>query len=160
MDQKAKTKALQLIPYGLYVIGSKGSQEINGMTANWLTQVSFHPPLVAIAVEQSAHTRQLIDEGKVFTVNIMGKGPDTQPILEKFVQPQQRVGDKLGDVEFYTGLTGAPILKSAVAFLECEVREVIDTGDHRLYIGEVVEAGVHQDGPAIEIHELGWHYAG
>ena len=71
MDEEAKSTALNQIFYGLYVIGSKAGEELNGMTANWVTQVAFDPPLVAISVENDAHTRKLIDDGQVFSVNIV-----------------------------------------------------------------------------------------
>lgn len=158
MDPKAKETALRSISYGLYVVGAKGDNEINGMTANWVTQVSFEPPLVVLAVENDAHTRRLIDQGKVFVINILRTGQ--YDLVEKFVQPQERVGNKLGDVAFHLGETGAPVLDDALAFFECEVEQTVQTGDHVLYVGRVVNAGVlHEDEP-LTLKEMGWDYGG
>ena len=67
----------------------------------------------------------------------------------------------LQDVRYRTGKTGAPILDDAIAFVECEVREIAnDGGDHAVVIGEVVEAGVRKDEPSLTLMDTGWHYGG
>ena len=59
------------------------------------------------------------------------------------------------------GKTGAPILEEAIAWVECEVREIANQGgDHAVVIGEVVEAKVNKDEPALTLMDTGWHYGG
>jgi len=162
MDEEAKGTALNQISYGLYVVGSAAGDEINGMTLNWLTQLSFDPPLVGIACQNSSYSRQLIDAGGVFSVNLIGQ--DGKGLLTRFIKPHRRVGEKLGSAEgeseYYTASTGAPILKEALSWFECRVVQAIATGDHTFYIGEVVGAGVHRPGEAIRLADSGWHYGG
>ena len=161
MDENAKSTSLNQIGYGLYVIGSKAGDEINGMTANWITQTSFDPPLVVISVENDAHTRQLIDTGKVFSVNVIEDSAEGRAMIERMVKPQKRVHNKLGDDDFTVGNTGAPLLSAALSWFECEVVQTIETGDHQLYVGKVVNAEVHrEDGTPLSLRELGWHYGG
>jgi len=160
MDEEAKSTALNQITYGLYVIGSKAGEELNGMTANWVTQVAFDPPLVAISVENDAHTRKLIDEGKVFSVNVVEDNDEGKVIIQRYVKPQRRVKNKLGEDDFTTAVTGAPLLKVALSWFECEVVQTIETGDHQTYIGKVVGAGVQKQGEALSLKALGWHYGG
>jgi flavin reductase (DIM6/NTAB) family NADH-FMN oxidoreductase RutF len=163
MNEEAKSTALNQISYGLYVIGSKGksADELNGMTANWVTQISFDPPLVALAVENDAHTRKLIDEGQVFSVNIIEDSETGRVAVERYVKPQKRVHNKLGEDDFTTAVTGAPLLKEALSWFDCEVIQTIATGgSHQLYIGKVVEAGVQREGTPLALAALGWHYGG
>jgi len=160
MDDKAKKTVLQHITYGLYVIGSKGKSDANGMTANWLTQISFDPPMVVLAVEETAHTRMLIDESKVFSVNVLPSGTP-EDLLVTFTKPQKRVGNKFEKYEVTDGkATGAPILKDALSFFECKVISQHKTGDHILFIAEVVEAGVQKDVAPLTLNEVGWQYGG
>ena len=64
-------------------------------------------------------------------------------------------------MRYRIGKTGAPILEEAIAFVECEVREIAsEQGDHVIVIGEVVEAGVPRDEPALTLMDTGWHYGG
>lgn len=161
MDENAKSVSLNQISYGMYIIGSKSGDELNGMTANWVTQTSFDPPLVAISVENDAHTRKLIDEGKVFSVNVIEDSDAGREIIEHYVKPQKRAKNKLGDHDYTTGATGAPLLNAALTWFECEVVQTIETGDHQLYIGKVVGAGIHNEsGTPLTLKSLGWHYGG
>ena len=161
LDEEAKKTALQQLTTGMVIVGSKGAgDEVNAMTANWVVQVSFHPPMVAVAIERDAHTRALIDQGKVFSVNVVRAGPEAEGFVGKFVKPAKRAGNKLEDEEFTTGETGAPLLANALSWVECRVVGLLETGDHVLYAGEVVGAGVNGEGTPLTLEALGWHYGG
>lgn len=148
--------ALEQLSYGLYVIGSKNGDEVNGMTANWLTQVSFDPRMVAVAVEQQSHTLANIRASNVFSVNLIAE-EDTN-LIEKFVEPQERAGNKLGDVPFRPEDTGCPILDQAIAWIDCEVVQSVMAGDHELVIGRVVNGGQNREGDPLTLREMGWSY--
>mgnify|MGYP001579325239 CR=1 FL=1 len=159
MDLQAKRTALRKIPHGVYVVGVKHDSQLNAFTATWLTQVSFTPPLVAVGIRKDAHSFEMIKRDRVFTVNLLGK--DQKSMAEHFVKPASVVGEKLQTVRHRPGKTGAPVLEEAIAYFECEVREIAnDLGDHAVVIGEVVEAGVRTDEPALTLMDTGWHYGG
>jgi len=159
MDLQAKKIALRKIPHGVYIVGVKQGAQVNAFTATWLTQVSFTPPLVALGIKQDSHSLQMIKQDRVFSVNLLGK--DQKAVAEQFVKPAAVVGEKLKDVPHRPGKTGAPVLEQAIAYFECELREIAnEQGDHAVVIGEVVEAGVHRDEPALTLMDTGWHYGG
>ena len=160
MDPQAKKTALRKMPHGIYVIGVKHGQHVNAFTGTWVTQCSFAPPLVILGVRKGTLSHEMITHGKVFSINILGK--DQKPLAEHFVKPAEGQADvKLAGVPFRPGKTGAPILDAAIAFVECEVREVANqSGDHAVIIGEVVEAEVRKDEDALTLKETGWHYGG
>ena len=156
MPAEAAKPALEQIGYGLYVVGSKNGDDVNGMTANWLTQVSFEPRMVALAVEATSHTLANIRASKAFSVNVVAEAETL--LIEKFVEPQERAGNKLGGVAFRAGTTGCPILEQALAWLECEVLQMVMTGDHELVIGRVIDGGQHREGDALTLRAMGWSY--
>jgi flavin reductase (DIM6/NTAB) family NADH-FMN oxidoreductase RutF len=156
MPAEAAKPALEQISYGLYVIGSMNGDEVNGMTANWLTQCSFEPRMVALAVEAESHTMANIRASKVFSVNLIAE--DDTRLIEQFVEPQERAGNKLGGIDFRTGQTGCPILEQALAWIECEVVQLVMTGDHELVIGRVVDGGENRDGDPLTLRAMGWSY--
>ncbi len=159
MDLQAKKTALRKIPHGVYVVGVKQDAQLNAFTATWLTQVSFTPPLVAVGIKKDSHSLAMIKADGVFSVNILGK--DQKAVAEHFVKPATVVGEKLKEVRHRPGKTGAPLLEEAIAYVECEVREIAnELGDHAIVIGEVVEAGVRRDEPALTLLDTGWHYGG
>lgn len=159
MDLQAKKTALRKIPHGVYIVGVKQGDQVNAFTATWLTQVSFTPPLVAFGIRKDSHSYEMIKQGRVFSVNLLGK--DQKAVAEHFVKPAAVAGEKLKDVRYHPGATGAPVLDDAIAFVECRVREIANEhGDHAIVIGEVVEAGVRKDEPALTLMDTGWHYGG
>ncbi|MEL7206863.1 MAG: flavin reductase, partial [Actinomycetota bacterium] len=61
----------------------------------------------------------------------------------------------LNGFPFHDGQTGAPILDQAPGYLDCEVRQAVEVGNHTFFIGEVVDAGFGGDDPeAAEATEL------
>ena len=138
---KLRRRVLWRMPSGLFVIGSGRGDRLNLMTANWVTQVSFDPKLVAASVEKTALTHELIREGRAFSVNIVSR--EDRAIVRKFTKPVEvdEEAKTLNGFPFHDGRTGAPVLDQAVAFVECEVRQAVDVGNHTLFVGEVVDAG-------------------
>src|SRR5712691_6354739 len=82
---KLRRRVLWKMPSGLYVIGSRSGDRRNFMTANWVTQISFDPKLVAVSVEKEAVTHSLIESGRVFSVNIVDR--EDRAIVRKFTKP-------------------------------------------------------------------------
>jgi flavin reductase (DIM6/NTAB) family NADH-FMN oxidoreductase RutF len=73
-------------------------------------------------------------------LNILGKDQKTQAYT--FFKPLEREGDTIGGEPFRKGSLGAPILENAPAFVECQLMETIEKGDHSIFVGEVKDAGV------------------
>ncbi|QQE76868.1 flavin reductase family protein [Alicyclobacillus sp. SO9] len=158
MDNQAKKTALRGISYGLYVIGTKVGDDVNAFTGNWVTQTSFTPPLVAIGVKKGTNSSEGIHESGVFSVNVLETGQ--QDLATAFFKPMSRVGNKFGDIEFSTHTTGSPILSDALSWFECKVVHEYSEGDHVIYIGEVIDAGVNREGKPLTLQETGMYYGG
>lgn len=158
MDEQAKKTALRMITYGLYVVGVRRGEEVNAFTANWLTQASFDPPLVVLCNKKGTTSEEMIEEAGVFSVNVLETG--RKDLAAHFFKPVSRVGNKFGEVEFTLGQTGCPILADALGWFECEVAGRAEGGDHKIYVGRVVNAGVHREGAPLTLRETGWNYGG
>lgn len=158
MDPNAKKTALRGITYGLYVVGTKGDEGVNAFTGNWLTQTSFEPPLVALAVKKDTTSQEQIAKNEVFSVNILETGQ--KDMATSFFSAIKQEDNKLQGYEFYTEQTGCPIFKDALSFFECKVVDRIEKGDHYIYVGEVTNAGVHKEGDPLTLKETGFNYGG
>jgi flavin reductase (DIM6/NTAB) family NADH-FMN oxidoreductase RutF len=141
MDPSAKKTALRMIPYGLYVLTSRAEDgRTAAATVTWVTQLSFEPPLVVVCVRADSRAHAVIEASGTFALNILSKRqPQTAFAFFKSVEPE---GDTIGGERFRAGTTGAPILESVPAYVECRVVEVVKKGDHSAVIGQVVAAGV------------------
>jgi len=160
---KRRRRVLWKMPSGLYVLGSTdGAERRNGMTINWVTQVTFEPKLVAVSIEQTAFTHELVVAGGVFALNLIAQ--DDRAIVRKFTKPVDvdLVARTLNGFPFHDGTTGAPVLDQAVAYVDCEVRHSLDLGDHTLFVGEVVDAAFQADEetPVLAMSDTRMNYGG
>lgn len=159
MDANAKKTALRMIPYGLFVLTADGKSGTGAATVNWVTQTSFTPPLVAVGVKADSHIHAVIKETGAFALNVLGKGQSA--LAYTFFKPAERKGDTISGEPFRKGATGAPILANTPAFVECRVVGSVERGDHTLFVGEVVDAGVARqpdsrpDDATLWLRELG-----
>jgi flavin reductase (DIM6/NTAB) family NADH-FMN oxidoreductase RutF len=140
MDPNAKKTALRMIPYGLYVLTAAQGDRVAAATVNWVTQASFEPPLVAIGVKTDSHAHPLIKETKTFVLNVLGKGQ--QAMAFTFFKPADKQGQTISGEPYRTGTTGAPILTNAPAYVECTLEATVEMGDHSIFVGRVVDAGL------------------
>jgi len=144
MDAQIKKTALRMIPYGLYILTSESKDgQVAAATINWVTQASFQPPLLAIGVKADSGAHEIIKETKTFALNILGKGQ--QDLAYTFFKTLERDGNSIGGEVFSIGKSNAPIFDNAAAYLECTLKDFIEHGDHSIFIGEVIEAGVNRD---------------
>ena len=158
MNEDAKKTILRKIPYGLYVIGVKDKASHHAFTGSWLSQCSMKPPRVMLGVRHGTHSFDMIQAGKAFSVNFLAK--TDKKILERFFKATPSDGNRFGDLEFFLKKTNTPILNIAVAYLECEVKDIFEAGDHSIVVGEVVAAEVLKDEPPLIMSDTTWHYGG
>jgi flavin reductase (DIM6/NTAB) family NADH-FMN oxidoreductase RutF len=132
------------------------------MTANWVTQLSFAPKLVGVSVERTAITHQLVQEGGRFSVSLVAR--DDRAVVRRFTKPVEVDVDAktLNGFPYLERVTGAPILSQAAAFLDCEVRQTVEVGDHSLFVGEVVDAGflADEDTDVLRMEDTRMNYGG
>jgi flavin reductase (DIM6/NTAB) family NADH-FMN oxidoreductase RutF len=144
MDTDLKKTALRMIPYGLYVLTSEASDgTVAASTVNWVTQASFEPPLVAVGVKADSGAHAVIKESGSFALNVLGKAQ--QSLAFAFFKPAEREGNTIAGEAFSSGKSGAPILGSAAAFLDCRLTDTVERGDHSIFVGEVIDVGVREE---------------
>jgi len=133
--------------HGVYVVGVSAKGSDNAFTAAWIMQASFNPLLLALSIDPEHTSYDILKQGEVFTVNVL---PESRlDLVKQFSQPAS--SDKLDESAWHRGDTGAPILKEALAFFECEFSHECEAGDHRIVIGRVV-AGEIMDPNAVPMN--------
>jgi flavin reductase (DIM6/NTAB) family NADH-FMN oxidoreductase RutF len=158
MDPQAKKEALRLFTYGLYAITSGDETRRNAFTANWVSQISFEPPLVALSVENTSTSLGIIRETGRFAINIfdatqrelagrLGKGYVAHP-------------DKLDGLTWDMGEAGCPTLRETLGWVECAVESETPAGDSTLLIGRVVGAQVLRPEEPLTMLAAGFRHAG
>ncbi len=159
LDEQAKKTMLRKIPHGLYICGVKDGDDLNGFTVSWLMQSSFEPPLVVNCIKKDTGSHEMLKKSGVFAVSFLDS--QQKDMAAQFFKPQSRVGNKFADVEFYEGAeTGCPIISNSLGYIECKVIASVEEGDHTVYVGQVIAAGVHREGDPLLLESTGWNYGG
>jgi flavin reductase (DIM6/NTAB) family NADH-FMN oxidoreductase RutF len=116
----------------------------HGLTVNSFTSVSLDPPLVLICIDEQCQALHHFREGGFFAVNILAAGQEA--LSEAFAR---RVDNRFEDQEWCAGETGAPLIPGVLATMECRLVNVIELGDHRVMVGEMVAASIAEGSPLV-----------
>ena len=127
-------QALGSFPTGVTVVSclDKNKNPL-GFTANSFTSVSLDPQLISICIDKESFNIDSFSITKHFAVSVLSEGQ--QSISTTFATPNE---DRFQNVEWRTEDTGSPIIENAVAWFDCNTRQVIDAGDHLILIGEII----------------------
>jgi flavin reductase (DIM6/NTAB) family NADH-FMN oxidoreductase RutF len=134
--------ALGAFATGVTVITSRGDEEnAFGMTANAFSSLSLDPPLVLVCVNSGTTGADMIEQNRAFAVNILGS--HQEPISRYFSwRDRPRGGAAFSEIPHRTAMTGCPLLKGAAAYLDCRLADTYESGDHVIFIGEVLAIGM------------------
>jgi len=159
MDAAATKAILEHFPYGLYVVTVVHDGEEHGMTANWITQASFDPPMLAVAIENTSRTISLIRDAHHFAVSLLTTAQ--RELAGKLGRSSEQAPQKLKGVKTKLApIAQTPVLTEAVGWVECRAVASLPAGDHTLVLGEILEAGIENgDAAALTLKEAGMKYS-
>jgi flavin reductase (DIM6/NTAB) family NADH-FMN oxidoreductase RutF len=146
-DSKRQRQIMGRLATGVTVVSTKAGDDGWGMTANAVTSLSLEPPLVLVAVVRDSQTHTYLQDSRFFAVNILSEEQEELSNRFAFKGPKD-----FSDLEVETAITGAPILKDAIGWVDCRLTEILPGGDHDIFIGEIV-AGDVGDGRPLIFHE-------
>lgn len=158
MDEAAKKEALRLFTYGLYAVTCGDERLRNAFTANWLSQVSFDPPLVVVSVENASVSLPIIRASRRFAVNVYGA--EQRELAGQLGKSYSKHPDKTEGLHWDVSETGCPVLLDTLAYVECEVESEMPAGDSTLVLGRVVDARVLRRAEPLTMLAAGFKHAG
>jgi flavin reductase (DIM6/NTAB) family NADH-FMN oxidoreductase RutF len=152
-------KALGRLSGGLYVITAQKGDSRSAMLASWVTQASFEPLGLTIAVANDRAIDSLMQVGDKFVLNVLPEGA-YQPLMKHFLKRFPPGADRFEGVKTQVATNGSPILQDALAYIECEVSSRMACGDHHIVYATVNDGRVgNPDGlTAVHHRRVGNHY--
>jgi flavin reductase (DIM6/NTAB) family NADH-FMN oxidoreductase RutF len=126
------------------VVTVRRGRALGGMTVNSLISVSLEPPQVLVSLQSASCTCALVKEAGRFGVSILAWGQ--QELARSFATPGRKDFSRFA---YRLAPRGSPILDGALAWLECEVRLLLVTGDHQLVLSEVTSCDVGEGQPLL-----------
>lgn len=158
LDLEAKKVLLRKIPHGLFICAVKEAEEINGFTASWVTQGSFNPPLVVMAVRADGSSHEIIKRTNLFSLNVLRH--DQKDLAAVFFKPQKGLGGRFEGTSYSFGPNGLPLLDDSIGGVECKVKDFVSCGDHTVFVAEVTYAKLNKDSDSLLLSSTGWNYGG
>ncbi len=152
-------KAIGRLSGGLYIITATKGDVSSAMLASWVSQASFEPPGLTIAVAKDRAIESLMQVGDRFVLNILEEGK-YQALMRHFLKRFKPGADRFAGVKSQTAVNGSPILTDALAYLECEVSSRMECNDHWIVYSQVDLGRVsNPDGlTAVHHRKVGNHY--
>jgi len=157
-------KALGRLSGGLYVVtarqGEGESVRSGAMVASWVSQASFEPPGITVAVAKDRAIESLLQVGDRFVLNIL-REDNHQQLLRHFLRRFPPGADRFAGVSVLEGAaSGGPVLGDALAFLGCRVAQRMEGPDHWIIYAEVEQGNVADTNASTAVHhrKVGNHY--
>ena len=138
LDAEQLKEAMRGWITGVSIVTGKYDGKIHGMTANSFNSISLSPPTVLVALRHHTRTQQLVKAGGIFAVSIL----DTHQmeLAKRFAGQIDSDQPRFEGVETFSMITGAPLIKDAMAYLDCKVINSFDVGATTVFLGEVLAA--------------------
>lgn len=134
--------ALRHFPAGVTLVTVKAGEELHGLTVSAFVSIAPTPPLISIIIDHKGRGHTLLERSNaVFAVNILREGQEA--LSNHFAWSKE---DRFSVGEWTTAVTGAPVLTTALAWLDCTIYSRHTAAMHTIYIGEVQASKViHPD---------------
>jgi flavorubredoxin/flavin reductase (DIM6/NTAB) family NADH-FMN oxidoreductase RutF len=152
-------KALGRISGGLYIITAKKGDLSSGMLASWVSQASFQPLGLTIAVAKDRAIESLMQVGDRFVLNVLEEG-NYQGLMKHFLKRFLPGADRFEGVNTQPAANGSPILTDALAYMECTVVSRMECADHWIVYSSVDSGRVSKSDALTAVHhrKVGNHY--
>ncbi|MFC1620281.1 flavin reductase family protein [Candidatus Neomarinimicrobiota bacterium] len=158
MGSELKHHALDQLTYGLYVITAAAGKRLSASTVTWMSQASFNPPLVMIAVRKNSSLHDILQASKNLVVHIVAH--DQQDFAATFFKTVRHEQGMLNGYPFdLSPSTGAPIFRDAPAWFEARIVDTLPGGDHTVFLAEVTAESIqYANTKPLALRDTPWKY--
>ena len=145
-------QALGRVLGSLCVLTARRGHLSGAMVASWVSQASFTPPGVTVAVAKDRAVEQLLHNGNHFALNVLASGRE-KGLMKHFLQPFAPGADRFAGLETMESPHGQPLLQEALAWLEVQVCQRMECGDHWLVYGHVQHGDLLDEKGRTAVHQ-------
>jgi flavin reductase (DIM6/NTAB) family NADH-FMN oxidoreductase RutF len=125
----------------IIAVGSPGAR--TGLTATAVCSLSDSPPMTIACVNRNASAHAPIHSARCFSINLLS-GPQDE--LARRFSSKKLEGEARFDADDWDTLaTGAPLLKGAIANLDCETVQEYSFDTHTIFVGRVRDCRFRED---------------
>jgi flavorubredoxin/flavin reductase (DIM6/NTAB) family NADH-FMN oxidoreductase RutF len=152
-EANAAAAAMGRVVGSMCVLTARSGDAESGMLASWVSQAGFNPPSLTVAVAKDRAVESLVLPGAAFALNVLAAGSE-KATMKALLKPFAPGESRFEGLEIKPGpITGAPLLSAAsAAYLECQVADRMDAGDHWIILATVQDGGVVREDALTAVH--------
>jgi flavin reductase (DIM6/NTAB) family NADH-FMN oxidoreductase RutF len=144
-DQRAFRDTVGTFPTGVTVVTAQGADGPAGLTTNAFSSLSLDPPLILVCFDNGSRTLPVVRDAGRFAVNILRAGQEElAAVFASKRLPTEKFAAATHNVDH-----GVPVLDDALAWMVCDLRELIPGGDHTIGIGHVTALSASEGEPLL-----------
>ena len=141
-------------PSGVAILTSEHKEQCYGMTVSSFTSVSLTPAMISVCVDKRAQMSELLQKSQRMAVNILDSRQEALALI--FADHDLNMSARFAKTQFKMSALNNPILEHCLGWLDCQIRSFHDTGDHLIYVGEVLEAHATESLSPLIFHRRGF----
>ncbi len=158
MNLEHKKTILRKFSNGLFITTAKDKDKATGAVISFVTQISIDPPYIALAIRKDSSFYKVAIKSDYLAVQLPSK--EQQSIVSSFFKIKDQSPDSINGYNFKWSELENPILDDIPMILEVKIIEIIDKGDHPIFICEVVNTILRQNIDVLTMADTTWHYGG
>jgi len=138
--------ALFTLSYGLYIVGTRSGDKLNGQISNTVFQVTDQPNRIAVSINKTELTHEMIMETGKCCIAVLSTRADL-PFIGQFGFKTGRDTDKFADIHYDLAPSGCPIpSENILSYIDLSVVDSMDLETHTLFVSEVTDCGIMGEG--------------
>ena len=158
MNLKYRKTILRKFPSGLFIVTVKDGENGTGAVISFATQISVEPPYIALAIRKDTNFYNIARDVEYLAVNLPSK--NQQSMVASFFKIKEQTENSINGFTFKWSELKTPILDDVPMVLEVKIIDIIDKGDHPLFICEVENTILREDVDILTMSDTNWKYGG
>jgi len=136
----------------LCAVTTKSEDTQSAMLASWVSQASFNPPALTVAVAKERAVESFLMKGGKFNLNVLKEGGE-KDVMKALLKPFKPGENRFGDLDVsISENNGCAIVNQSLACIECSVTQRMEAGDHWIVLAEVESGSLLDEVGVTSIH--------
>ena len=158
MSMDHKRTILRKFPSGLFIVTAKDGDSGTGAVISFANQISIDPSYISLSIRKDTSFYKIAIENEHLAVHLPNK--DQAPMVASFFKISEQTNSAINNYNFQLSENGSPILDDIPMVLEVKIIEIVDKGDHPIFICEIMNTILREDVDMLALADTNWHYGG
>jgi flavin reductase (DIM6/NTAB) family NADH-FMN oxidoreductase RutF len=158
MTLEHKKTILRKFPNGLFIVSANDDGKGTGTVISFVTQISIEPSYIALSIRKDSSFYNTAKSSKHLAVHLPNK--EQQDMVASFFRIKDHDESSINGYSFEWSELKNPILDDVPMILEVQIVDVIEKGDHPVFIVKIVNTILRKDVEMMTMADTNWHYGG